>query len=153
MKIIKFLMLTLTLFVSSCATIVSSSTQSVSFLSNPSDSKIIINGIPRGNTPAVIDLKRKTKIYTIKFEKKNYKTKKIVLERKINGWVWGNLLLGGIVGLVVDYSTGAIYKIPQEEVSAELIKQGRKLSLNGSSLIIGVTMAAKDSWKKIGYVN
>ena len=30
----------------------------------------------------------------------------------VDGWIWGNILLGGIVGLIVDPMTGAACKLP-----------------------------------------
>ena len=149
----KILVLVSTIFLTSCATIVSRSTQEVRFLSTPQRADIVINGVSRGRTPAVIDLKRKTQSYKIEIEKEGYETHTVFLDRKLNGWVWGNILGGGIIGLVVDYGTGAMYKLSREQISIELEKQEVAVNLNDSNLIVMTTLNPKPEWKKIGYAN
>jgi hypothetical protein len=41
------------------------------------------------------------------------------LHRGTSGWVWGNIVFGGLIGLVVDASTGAMYKLTPEQVHAQ----------------------------------
>lgn len=147
----KILVLITALFLSSCATIVSSSTQGISFVSTPKKADIIINGVSRGRTPAVIDLKRKKQNYKIEIEKEGYESHTVFIDRKINGWVWGNILGGGLIGLVVDYSTGAMYKLSRDQVSIELEKQEIAFDLDNDNLIIMTTLNPKPEWKKIGY--
>ena len=35
------------------------------------------------------------------------------VQSSLDGWLWGNLVFGGLVGLVVDPATGAACKLPQ----------------------------------------
>ena len=41
----------------------------------------------------------------------------INLECSVNGWYFGNLLIGGLIGmLIIDPATGAMYKLDRSEV-------------------------------------
>lgn len=106
----------------SCATIVSGSKQLVKFDSSPSAATIYIDQSEVGKTPFETKLRRDTE-HKVAIKLEGYKTFEIDLKRKTNGWVWGNIVFGGIVGLVVDLSTGAIYRLTPEDVRAGLEKK------------------------------
>jgi len=106
----------------SCASIVSKSNWPVSIRSTPAGATVTVtnrNGteVYKGTTPSTIMLKSgsgffKKESYQISFELEGYAVRKVPLECRINGWYWGNLLLGGILGmLIIDPATGAMYKI------------------------------------------
>jgi hypothetical protein len=44
----------------------------------------------------------------------NYDYKDIVLKKTVNGWTFGNILLGGLIGWGVDLGTNAVSK-PQQD--------------------------------------
>ena len=92
-----------------CATIVSGSDQAVQVDSVPENAVVTLNNVSVGNTPARFDLSRKNSTATVQLELPGYKSKEITLKRGTNGWVWGNILVGGLIGVVVDISTGAMY--------------------------------------------
>lgn len=113
-----------------CASIVSDSKSPVSIMSSPAGSKfevrnesgqIVHSGITPGSvTLAAGDGYFDGETYTITFSKDGMDEQVVTLETSINGWYWGNLLIGGIVGmLIVDPATGAMYKLP-ESVSGTL---------------------------------
>ncbi len=133
--------LTLLVF-SGCASIVSKSNWPVSIDSRPSGATVsIVNrkGIEvyNGKTPAALKLKSGSKFfsresYTLTFTLDGYKTEKVNLECKVNGWYWGNLLIGGVIGmLIIDPATGAMYKLDSETVDVGL----RKEQSNSSSTL------------------
>jgi hypothetical protein len=110
-----------------CASIVSKTSWPVSFQSNPSAATVsIVNkkGVEvfKGKTPTAVRLKSgagffSKESYVVTISKDGYETKKTSLECKLNGWYFGNILLGGIIGmLIVDPATGAMYKLDQEDV-------------------------------------
>lgn len=126
MKITKLLHLGLLASVfalTGCASIVSKSNWPVTFKSNPPGTEITIsdeygNEINRGITPATITLPSdsgyfsKAKYY-IDVKQAGYQEGKKVLVAKINGWYFGNILFGGLIGFViVDPLTGAMWKLP-----------------------------------------
>ncbi len=129
-----------TMLFGSCASIVSKSNWPITIQSTPSDATITItdkNGIQvyTGNTPANLKLKSGSGFfgkasYQVKFEKEGYATKMIPVNFKVNGWYFGNILLGGIIGmLIVDPATGAMYKLEEKILNEHL----SKLSTKGES--------------------
>jgi hypothetical protein len=51
-----------------------------------------------------------------------YETKTISVECKLNGWYFGNILIGGLIGLlIVDPATGAMYKLSSEGITEDLM--------------------------------
>jgi len=107
----------------SCASVVSRSEYDVTITSNPSNSYITITDrdgfdVFSGNTPAYVTLPADAGYfvgakYTVTFEKPGFQTETLLLQNKIDGWYFGNLLLGGIIGmLIIDPFTGAMWKLP-----------------------------------------
>lgn len=124
-------LLLVTLILSSCASIVSESSYPVHITSEPEDTKVKIvdrNGIEvfNGDVPATVELEAganffKRQVYMLTFSAPGYVTKTIPLQCKVDGWYWGNLLLGGVIGmLIIDPATGAMYKLSQENISTTL---------------------------------
>ena len=92
-------------------------------------------------TPAVIELKRKQSNIVIRFEKKGYEPVEIALRRSVDSWVWGNVVFGGIIGLAIDFSDGAAYKLSPAEIQAVLRKQGLSMkNLPKKGTLIAVDM-------------
>ena len=100
----------------SCATIVSGSKQTVKFNSTPSEAKIFINEVEVGKTPFETKLERK-KEHSIVIKLDGYKPYQTTLTRKFNAWYLGNILFGGIIGLIIDPITGAMYNLTPEKFS------------------------------------
>jgi hypothetical protein len=79
-----------------------------------------------GNTPANFRLKTGagffTKAsYTVKFQLAGFEDKIVDVHSTINGWYFGNILIGGVVGLlIVDPATGAMWKIKNNFVDEKL---------------------------------
>ena len=94
---------------SGCATIVGSGPDMVPVDSDPPGARILVNGSQVGRTPATIMLDRQLS-GTISIEKQGYESINVQKPKVVNGWVFGNLCLGGVPGLVVDALTGNIMK-------------------------------------------
>lgn len=88
----------------SCATLFSGSKQTVTFNSEPPGATIEVDGIPRGNTPAPVKLKRKGQVVSLK--KSGYMTKVFEPERSFNGVSVLNLF--NILFWGIDAATGSI---------------------------------------------
>ena len=150
MKNLSFLILFIAIIISSsCATIMLGTTQEVSISSNPSGAMVTNNGLQLGKTPVLADLKRKGN-HNIKIELEGYQPYEVRLARKASGWVFGNIIFGGIPGLIVDVITGGMYVLKPEQVQAELRKSGAKISLGKNQMLIAVTMEPDPGWQKIG---
>ncbi|WP_321436341.1 hypothetical protein [uncultured Bacteroides sp.] len=53
-----------------------------------------------------------------------YETKSIPVKCNLNGWYFGNLIFGGLIGiLIVDPATGAMYRLEREFVNETLEKK------------------------------
>ncbi|MDQ0122243.1 hypothetical protein J2W17_001188 [Pseudomonas lini] len=115
--------LTATLLTSGCASIVGDSKYPVNVSSTPSGASFTVQNkdgviVHNGSTPNTVTLPSgrgyfKGEAYTIVFKKDGYADTSAKLETSMSGWYWGNLLFGGLIGmLVVDPMTGAMYKLP-----------------------------------------
>lgn len=119
-----------------CASIIKSGPQTVSMTSNPSEARLLIYDVRKGNeildakTPYTATLERgagyfKKAKYKIVIEKEGYKTKEILLEGSPNGWyILGNLVFGGIIGwFIVDPATGSMWTLQPEDIKEDLAKE------------------------------
>ncbi|WP_153131129.1 hypothetical protein [Dechloromonas hortensis] len=134
--------------ISGCATIVGSTTQSVTIKSVPEGANISITNragekIHTGMTPATITLKKsagyfKAESYTVKFQKDGYEAKELIVSGQVNGWYFGNIIFGGlIVGmLIVDPMTGAMFSLSPDTIDAGLDAVGAKTSKADGSLTV-----------------
>lgn len=123
------------LAISGCSSIVSKSHYPVSINSTPDGAKYVITNrdghkVDSGVTPATVTMKSssgyfKGETYTILMEKDGFELKTYVLTSTIDGWYWGNILLGGLVGmLIVDPATGAMYNLPDRaDVSLDMLAE------------------------------
>ncbi|MGD1823645.1 MAG: hypothetical protein ACPKM0_12900 [Pleomorphochaeta sp.] len=124
MKKTKLILLTLILSItlSSCASILSDSSYPVTISSSPTEANIVIRNssnivVYKGTTPALVKLDAsngffKKENYTITFSKEGYEESIYTIENHLDGWYWGNILAGGLIGmLIIDPSTGAMWSL------------------------------------------
>lgn len=116
--------------VSGCSSIVSDSKYPVSISSNPSQANFVLQNragvdVHSGRTPATVTLNAssgffKGETYKLILNKDGYDEKTIEIQSTIDGWYFGNILFGGILGLlIIDPATGAMFKLP-ERADAQL---------------------------------
>ncbi len=103
-----------------CATVVKGTTQAIPVDSDPNNADVIVDGNLKGQTPLSLELKRK-RDHLITIEKTGYHSKGIPVVKHVGGAVWGNLILGGLIGWGVDASTGAQYNLSPTSVYVKLI--------------------------------
>jgi PEGA domain len=147
----KILVLAISLSFSNCATIIHGSKQDVGFSSNPTGASVTINGESFGKTPTVVKLQRKDQ-QSVKISLDGYLPYEVVLTRKVDGWIAGNIIFGGIIGLIVDAADGAMYKLSPEQLTAELRKESASASFQekNGGIFIGITLTPNPNWEKIG---
>lgn len=138
----------LVLILTSCATIFSGTQQNVKFSSNPSVANVFIDNIEVGKTPFEIKLNR-NKEHNIMLKLEGYQTYQTSITKKINGWFWGNILIGGLIGVIVDTSTGAMYKLTPKEINAEMNNEIVFKSY-GKDIFIAISLDIDPNWEKIG---
>ncbi|MBD8569411.1 hypothetical protein IFT86_10340 [Pseudomonas syringae] len=111
--------------VTGCASIVSDSKYPVALTSSPSGAAYEIfneSGISvrSGVTPDEVTLRAGAgyfdgEKYTVTYRKDGYTSSTQTLESGIDGWYWGNIVIGGLIGmLIVDPATGAMYTLPEK---------------------------------------
>lgn len=140
--------LAIALLTSSCATIISGSKQNVRFDSNPATATIFIDEVEVGKTPFEIKLKRNSD-HSVMIKLEGYQTYETKLTRKFNAWYIGNILFGGLIGVIIDPITGAIYNLTPDQVNAQMNK-GTAFKSNGKDVFVAVALQIDPSWKKVG---
>lgn len=133
-----------------CASIMHGSTQQIAVSSTPSRADVTVNGQELGVTPVVANLARKD-THTIAIRLAGYEDYEITLTRSVSGWVWGNIVFGGIIGLAVDAITGGLYKLSPEQVMAEMRDRPTTLAADeGGTLFLTVVLRADPNWRSVG---
>jgi hypothetical protein len=103
-----------------CASIVSSSTVDVSLVTTPPGAKAQVNGQTYTTSNPVTIPVRRGKEPTIHIEKEGYEPQDIKLSREFGGWVWGNILFGGLIGFAVDLITEHAYGVKPDDIHVSL---------------------------------
>ena len=122
--------LTACLWLCGCASIVSGRHAEVTIDSFPSNAHVVVRDkrgkeVAQLNTPATVALKRKDKLvfpaqYTATIEATGYQSVDVPIRSTLNPWVLGNVVVGGIPGLVIDNVTGAAWKPRQSKIHQQL---------------------------------
>lgn len=108
---------------SGCATILSGSTQTIAVNSEPDGASTTITNaagekVHVGTTPFTVTLKRgagyfRPETYKVTFEKPGFAPREIEISGTLNGWYIGNIVFGGLIGMIaVDPVTGAMFTLP-----------------------------------------
>lgn len=104
----------LAIFSVNCGSIIHQTTQQVRVNSEPAGAAVTVacgdvNNDPKLVTPAVVTLHRKPSYCGIKLNKEGYAEKELQFGRQMSGWYLGNVLIGGIIGFIVDAANGAMW--------------------------------------------
>ena len=150
MKRLRVVLLLFIITIMGCATIHSGRSQLVSINSTPQGASVTIDGVVMGNTPLYADLERK-KGHVVQINLEGYQPFQITLTRAKNGWIWGNVISFGLVGVVVDVITGAVYKLEPEQVSAVMARSTAIKKDDG--LYIATVLKPDPTWVKVGQFN
>ena len=146
----------LALFMSGCASILSKSKYPITITTDPTDAQVSVTDgdgmeIFKGKSPATVTLQAgagffKKATYTVTVNKAGYDEKVMPIQFKTDGWYWGNILIGGIIGLlIIDPATGAMYK-PSSEFVAVTLSQSVASEATPELQIIDISKIP-ESWK------
>ena len=121
-----------------CASIVDGGPKTVRINSNPEGAKVTIfnksgEEVTVKTTPATVSLKRsrgfaQDEDYKLVFEKEGYYRHEIHVKSTLNGWYWGNIFVGGLIGCLVDMGTGACFTVSPSEVNYNLVSSSTSLT-------------------------
>lgn len=146
------LILILLFSLTSCATIRHGKYQNVAFNSEPCGANVWVNQQLMGTTPALVTLNR-DKAYTVKIELDGYKPYNAQLHPTLSGWVFGNILFGGVVGVAVDAVTGSMYKLEPNQLNACLASDESRVIAHmkqAEDCQVMVVTQADPAWERIG---
>jgi len=107
------------LFAQGCATLMHGSTQQITVNSSPPGATVLVNGFMRFTTPTVLELTRKES-HRLDISLEGYHPEVVEVRSVPSTMVAGNIIAGGLVGLLVDHSTGAASRLVPEVVQVSL---------------------------------
>jgi hypothetical protein len=132
---------------SGCASIVHGGPRTVPVASNPPGAKVSIYDrdgkvVSQNTTPFIATLPTKYRYfagqsYKLVFEKEGFRKTEVELRSTMSGWYWGNLVFGGLLGmLVVDPNTGAMYNLSPNKVEHTLSADTAAQLREGKTLVV-----------------
>ena len=134
---------------SSCATIMHGTRQTIGIASNPSNAMIWVDSNFMGYTPMIVEMTRKDN-HIVRIELDGYMPYEAAFSRQVSGWVFGNVIFGGLIGLAVDAISGGLYMLTPDQVQAEMRTNGMAYSKQSKDSFITVVLEPNPAWKKIG---
>jgi hypothetical protein len=143
------LIMSLAVLAWSCATIMHGTSQKIGISSSPSGAKVIVDNADFGATPTFAELKRGDD-HIVKISLEGYQTAELTITKSVSGWVWGNIVFGGLIGLAVDAISGGLYNLSPEQLNAELKKNGFGYIDNEKGIYIFTVLQPNKEWQKIG---
>lgn len=148
------------LYLSGCASIVSGGPKTMPIMSQPDEASIEIIDIKNNNatilkakTPYTATLERSAGFfspakYKVRIAKEGYLPYETQIEAGVNGWYFGNVIFGGLLGiLIVDPATGAMWSIYQDNVNVQLYQD----TAEGKALMVKNVLNGTEPFKKGDY--
>lgn len=95
-----------------------------------------------GTTPITVTLKKgrgyfKPETYVVRFTKEGFQAREVVVRGEVNGWYFGNIIFGGLIGLLaVDPATGAMYTLKSNGFEATLESMKVSRAEEGQTLTV-----------------
>ena len=132
---------------SGCATILHSGPRPITVSSAPTGATVSIYDrdnalIEKNTTPFVAQLPTKYSYfkgqrYRLVFELSAYAPAEVKLEPTLSGWYFGNIVIGGLVGmLIVDPITGAMYNLSPEKIEQPLSPNQAEVIRNHNGFLV-----------------
>jgi hypothetical protein len=103
-----------------CATVLHGTSQSIEIVSTPPGATaLILPGNQVVTTPATVSLERLL-AHTVRLTLAGYETETVFLDRVTSGAIYGNLALGGMIGISVDASNGAAFQLVPRKIAVTM---------------------------------
>ena len=134
-----------------CATMMHGTSQGVGIQSTPTGAMVTIDNKDFGSTPVVANLARKSN-HVVSITMEGYQPFEANITRSTSGWVWGNIVFGGLIGLAVDAISGGLYKLTPEQVSGSLSasETTSRDELDGAAVVVTVVLEPDPDWELVG---
>lgn len=119
------LLLFISLFITSCASILTGSKRKVLFETEPSGAKVFVNGFEKGKTPVQLKVTAEDRI---DFRLDDYSERVVVMDSKFNAVSILNGL--SILGWGIDALTGSLKRVDTKYVKVTLEKSNKTAFIN-----------------------
>ena len=116
---------------SGCATIMHGPNQTFELGSDPQGATVKLSNGATCVTPCQMELPRRHDLRA-DFMREGFRPVYVLVQSKMGGATFGNLLAGGIIGAVVDSSNGASNKLTPNPINVRLVANGQ----SGQELLI-----------------
>jgi len=108
---------------SGCATVINGTSQDIKFDSNAKQTTVKISTGITCVAPCKLDMKRR-RDFRVDFAAPGYRSAYVLVQSRTGGAVAGNVLLGGLIGGVVDGANGSTNHLYPNPVNVRLVKDG-----------------------------
>lgn len=103
-----------------CASIIHGTTQKIPVSSDPSGAQVGVDDQNREyKTPCEIELERGTD-HRLTISLVGYESAIVDIKHKVSAAVTGNAIFGGLIGMIVDSSNGAVFRLDPETIHSKL---------------------------------
>ena len=111
------------LFSSGCATIITGADpdQRIRIRSQPPGAQVFVDGEHVGQTPLRMKVNRRQH-HEVRIEKEGYHAYHAEMRPGFNWWVMGNIVLGGLIGVAIDFVSGAHRGLTPARIEARLVR-------------------------------
>lgn len=107
-------------FTAGCGTIFGGTSQNVRVASSPSSAEVDVESGATHTTPTTLDLDRGNS-YVLEISQEGYETREVEIEKSMRGGILAlDILFTGLLGVIVDASTGGWYSLSPERVDVSL---------------------------------
>ena len=139
-----------------CASIVHGGPRTVTVSTVPAGAKATLAKATTGEvisvniTPFTVALSPKAgyfkgQSYKLKLELPGYTTSEVELKATLTGWYFGNILLGGLIGmLIVDPATGSMWNLSPDKIEQPLTANQALLIRSGDGFVVMLASQATD---------
>jgi hypothetical protein len=139
----------LTVTLGACASIMHGTTQDVGISSSPTGASITIDNGTKAQTPFVAKLSRKDS-HLVHLVADGYAPADLTLTKTVSGWVWGNIVFGGLIGLAVDAMSGGLYNLTPNQLSAALARQSAAVAPTKDGIYVIMVAEPEAGWQRVG---
>lgn len=134
--------------VTSCASIMNGTHQSIGISTNPSNAEIWLDNRLVGRSPMIVEMKRCDNHF-VRIQLDGYQPYDLTFTKEVSGWVVGNIVFGGFIGLAVDAISGGLYRLTPDQVQAVMSRENIACSNESDDSSIFVVLEVDPSWQKI----
>jgi hypothetical protein len=136
-----------------CASIMHGTSQDVGISSSPTGANVTVDNMLAGaRTPYVAKLSRNDN-HVVRIAMDGYAPAELTLTKSVSGWVWGNVVFGGLIGLAVDAISGGLYNLNPVQLQATLGRQGAQIAPTKDGVYIVLVRAVDPAWRKVGQLS